>query len=219
MQRVWFRSFAEQHLPMLYWLAGGVIAVIGITLTLRSGIVGGTFALLMIPLVLLAGLAAGLVELVQALRDGQAGAGAVMVRIAGTAALGILALPLAATLSFTTFWIADYTAIIGAFPTYQQVVADVQHGAIMPTGAWQEQGAVLFIAEATPERIVFRLTDKTMPRRGIVYDPTGDVMTNAPTYSSDENPQHRIGRATVENCRTALITAYYRCDVWDFDAD
>jgi len=219
MQRSWFLSFAEQHLPMLYWLAGGAITATGITLTLWSGIVGGTFVLLMIPLVLLAGLAAGLVELVQALRDGQAGAGAAMVRIAGTAVLGIIALPLAAALSFTTFWIADYTTIIGAFPTYQQIVADVQRGAIMPTGAWQERGAVQFIAEATPERIVFQLADKTMPRRGIVYDPTGDVMTNATTSSSDENPRHRIGRATVENCRTALITAYYRCDVWDFDAD
>jgi hypothetical protein len=101
------------------------------------------------------------------------------------------------------------------FSAYQQVVGEVQRGAIIPSGAWQEWGSVRFIAEARPHgRIVFALADVGYRQSGLAYDPTGGVLAADPVDVSLGDPRHHIGNATVQNCHSALVTAYYRCDVW-----
>lgn len=220
MQRSWLRSFAERHYPMLFWLTGVVVAAIGVTLILRSAVRDAPYALAVVPLLLLAGMAAALAEIVQAFRHHHGEARTIGFAIAGTIGLGIAALPLSATLAFATIRIADDATILGCFPTYQHVVAGVQRGEIVPTGAWQERDAVTFMTEGYPsQRIIFRLSDTGYSRSGIVYDPAGDVMTRAPTDLTAQDPRHHIGHATVRDCHAALITAYYRCDIWEFDDD
>ena len=205
---------------MLYWLAGVAIAAIGVTLVLKSALPAAAFALLAVPLLLLAGLAAALAELVQAFRHHRGDARTIAASAIGTVGLGLIGLPLTAALAFATIRVADWTTILRNFPIYRQVVAEVQRGAITPSGAWQERDSVRFVAEVHPgERVVFRLTDTGFSQTGIVYDPTGGVVTAGTVDSPMENPRHRIGNATLQNCHPTLITAYYRCDVWELDAD
>jgi hypothetical protein len=215
MQRPWLRSLAEHHCPMLVWLAGVAIATICVTLVLWSAVHAAAFALLAVPLLLLAGLAAALAELVQAYRWHSGDLRSMGIHAIGTVGLGMSALPLTTGLAFATMWIADCTTIMRSFPAYQQIVTDVQRGTIMPSDGWQKRDNVQFITEARPnERIVFRLADVGYRESGLVYDPTGAVLAADRANLSGEDPPHHIGHATVQNCHAALITTYYRCDIW-----
>jgi hypothetical protein len=220
MQHSWLRSFAEHHCPMLYWLAGVAIATVGVTLVLWSAIHAAAYALLAVPLLLLAGVAAALAEIVQTIRHHRSDPPRLTVIAVGTVALGLISLPLAAALAFATMWIADCATVMRHFPMYQQVVAGMQRGTIVPSGAWQERDAVRFIADASPgKRVAFQLANATYRQSGVVYDPTGGVMAGDPADPSADDPQHHIGLTTVQACHATLITAYYRCDLWEFDED
>ena len=211
MQRSWLRSFAERHVPMLGWLAGVAIAAVGVTLTLWGANPGATPALLAVPLLLLAGLVAALVDIVRAFRQHHGDTRNIGIAVAGTIGLGIAGLPLTATLAFATIWVADNAVILGGLPTYQRIVADAQHGAIVSSDAWQKRDSVTFMVEEAPgQRIVFRLPDRGYRASGIVYDPKGEVMAPDPADPEDD-PHHRIGNTKLHECRATLITAYYRC--------
>jgi len=219
MQPARFRSFAEHHLPMLYWLACVAISTVAVTLILWSAMPGAIFALLAVPLLLLAGLAAALAEMVQALRHQRRDPRTLGFAAIGTIGLGAAGLPLAAGLALATHWMADGVTLMRWFPVYQQIVAEAQRGAIESSGDWQDRGAIQIIVEKRPNaRLVFRFADGSM-QGGIVYDPGGGVATTDPANPALENLRHHIGHATLHDCRRTWITAYYRCDIREFDED
>ena len=219
MQRSWFRSFAEHHYPMLYWLACVAVASVGVTLILWSAMRGAIFAVLAVPLLLLAGLAAALAEIVHALRHHRGDPRTLGFAAIGTVGLGLTGLPLAAGLALTTHGMADCVTLMRWFPAYQQIVAEAQRGAVVPSEAWQERGAIQFIVAAHPTtRVVFRFADGSL-QGGIVYDPGGGVATTDLAKPALGDPRHHIGHATLHDCRRTGIAAYYRCDILEFDED
>ncbi|CAN5559778.1 hypothetical protein BH10PSE14_BH10PSE14_44310 [soil metagenome] len=205
---------------MLWWLGAVAVATVGATLVLRTAYPDAILALIAVPLLLMAGSAAALAEFVLAFRRNRDDPRKFIAAAAGTVALGIASIPLALALAFVTIRIADSAAMIHDVPVYQQIVSDLQSGALRPSAEWQSRGTTRFLAERHPHlRVVFSVPAAGFRQNSIVYDPSGGVGTGDQIRQNLEDPEHRIGVATVRGCGATLVSAYYRCSMWGFDED
>ncbi len=215
-----FRRFAGNHLPMLWWLCAVAIATIGVTLVLRTTLPDAILALLAVPLVLMAGASAALSEIIHALRQYQGEPRQVITPVIGTIMVGISGLPLMIMLAFATSWVADFATLMRDLPRYRQIVAEVQSGGFVSAGEWQSRGGTDFLVDSYPRlRIVFTTAAARDRHNAIVYDPSGRVAVTNKVAETLNDPQHHIGGVMLEKCRATPVSAYYRCDIWELEAD
>ncbi|MDH7972022.1 hypothetical protein QH494_07470 [Sphingomonas sp. AR_OL41] len=216
----WFRAFADDHPAMLWWLGAVAVTTVGATLVVCADFPDAILVLIAVPILVMAGSAAALAEIVLAFRRNRDDPRSFIVATAGTVALAIAGVPLTLALAATTASIADSAAMIRDVASYRQIVSDLQSGALRPSAVWQSRGATRFLAEGRPHlRIVFPVAAAGFRPNSIVYDPSGGVATSDQIGQNPENPEHRIGVATVRGCSATIVAAYYRCHMWGLDDD